>query len=143
MYKITVKINFEYAHRLMNHPGKCRYIHGHSGQAIVEFASHSLDNNGFVMDFADVRTPLKHWVDQYWDHAYLANEADILLPNLYSNGMKIFTFPQEPTAEVMARHLFDQARSLEQPEIRLLQITIQETCTGSATYSPEPLRVKK
>ena len=37
MYQIIVKIKFEYAHRLINHAGKCQYVHGHSGKIKVLF----------------------------------------------------------------------------------------------------------
>ncbi len=137
MYKIIVKIKYEYAHRLLYHTGKCRHVHGHSGKAIIELASNTLNDNCFVMDFYDVKAPLKKWINQFWDHAYLANENDPLLPALKSEGMKIYTFSEEPTAEVMARHLFEQAGTLELPPgVILARVTIRETCTGLASYQP-------
>ncbi|MGQ4808055.1 hypothetical protein NKDENANG_01422 [Candidatus Entotheonellaceae bacterium PAL068K] len=137
MYTIMTKIKYEYAHRLIHHAGKCRHVHGHSGEATFEFASHQLDDNGFVMDFGDVKAPLKKWIDAYWDHTYLANASDPLLPVLTAQKMKIFTFPGEPTAEVMARRLFEQATTLEHPGIVLVRVTVQETCTGLASYEPQ------
>ena len=135
MYKIIVKIKFEYAHRLLYHTGKCRHVHGHSGEALIELASNTLNDNCFVMDFGEVKAPLKKWINQFWDHAYLANENDPLLPALKSEGMKIYTFPNEPSAEVMARHLFEQAGILERPPgVILTCVTIRETCTGQAAY---------
>ncbi|EDN70679.1 6-pyruvoyl tetrahydropterin synthase [Beggiatoa sp. PS] len=142
MYKIIVKIKYEYAHRLLHHTGKCRHVHGHSGEAIIELASNTLNDNGFVMDFADVKTPLKKWINQFWDHAYLANESDPLLPAFKSENMNIYTFPEEPTAEVMARHLFEQAAILERPPgVILTRVTIRETCTGQASYQPKELEI--
>ncbi|HDN27264.1 MAG TPA: 6-carboxytetrahydropterin synthase [Thioploca sp.] len=135
MYQISIKIKYEYAHRLIHHAGKCRHVHGHSGEATVEFASNKLNNNGFVMDFYDVKAPIKKWINQFWDHAYLAHEKDPLLPGLQAEGMKIFIFPEEPSAEVMARQLFEQAATLERPPgVILARVTIRETCTGSASY---------
>ncbi len=142
MYKIVVKIKYEYAHRLIHHAGKCRYVHGHSGEAIIELASNTLNDNCFVMDFADVKTPIKKWIKQFWDHAYLANENDSLLPALKNEGMNVYTFPEEPTAEVMARHLFEQASTLERPPgVILACVTIRETCTGLASYQPQNLEM--
>ena len=137
MYKIIVKIKFEYAHRLIHHQGKCRHVHGHSGKATIEFASNTLDKNGFVKDFNDVKTPLEKWINQFWDHAYLANENDPLLSAFSAEGMKIFTFPSEPTAEVMAKQLFEQATTLECMGVILHRVTIQETCTGLASYQSQ------
>ena len=143
MYKIIVNIKYEYAHRLLYHTGKCRHIHGHSGEAIIELASDMLNNNGFVMDFADVKAPIKKWINQYWDHAYLANENDPLLSALRNEGMNIYTFSQEPTAEVMARHLFEQVNTLIAlpPKVILARVTIRETCTGQASYQPQNLKI--
>ena len=136
MHQITVKVKYEYAHRLIHHAGKCRFVHGHSGEATIEFASNTLDVNGFVMDFGDVKEPLKIWIDAHWDHAYLANESDPLLQVFSKEKMKTFTFPGEPTAEMMSKCLFEQAVVLERPGIVLVCVTVQETCTGLASYRP-------
>jgi 6-pyruvoyltetrahydropterin/6-carboxytetrahydropterin synthase len=143
MYKIIVKIKYEYAHRLLHHTGKCRHLHGHSGEAVIELVSDMLNDNGFVMDFADVKAPIKKWIDQYWDHAYLANENDPLLPALRNEGMRIYTFSNEPTAEVMARDLFERVNTLIAlpPKVILARVTIRETCTGQASYQPQNLEI--
>jgi 6-pyruvoyltetrahydropterin/6-carboxytetrahydropterin synthase len=143
MYKIIVKIKYEYAHRLLYHTAKCRHLHGHSGEAVIELVSDMLNDNGFVMDFADVKAPIKKWIDQYWDHAYLANENDPLLPALRNEGMRIYTFSNEPTAEVMARHLFERVNTLIAlpPKVILARVTIRETCTGQASYQPQNLEI--
>lgn len=135
MYKIITKIRFEYAHRLIHHQGKCRHVHGHSGEAIIELTADTLNRNGFVMDFADVKQPLKQWINENWDHAYLANENDLLLPTLRQADMRVFTFPHEPSAEVMAKYLFEQVAKLDlRPEVKVTRVIIQETCTGLAIY---------
>ncbi len=140
MYKILVKINFEYAHRLLHHCGKCRHVHGHSGEATIELMSPTLNDNCFVMDFSDIKTPLKQWINEFWDHAYLAHEQDPLLPALRAEGMKIFTFPAEPSAEIMARYLFEQVVSLERPiNVQVMRVTIRETCTGIASYQRDDI----
>ena len=91
MYKILTKIKFEYAHRLVRHAGKCRHLHGHSGEATIELAAEELNDNEFVMDFGDVKGPLKAWLDEHWDHGYLANETDPLLPMIREQGLKTFS----------------------------------------------------
>lgn len=141
MYTIIVKIKYEYAHRLLHHQGKCRHLHGHSGEATVELATNNLSHQGFVMDFAEVKAPIKKWINEYWDHAYLANAQDPLLTALKAENMKIYTFDEEPTAEVMARHLFEQVSYLMcLPDgVQLQRVLIQETCTGIAAYQSSHL----
>ncbi len=137
MYTIITKISYEYAHRLIHHQGKCRHVHGHSGEATIELAAESLNDNGFVMDFGEVKSPLKTWLNEHWDHAYLANEQDPLLPTLQAQGMKTFIFPAEPSAEVMAKCLFEQVSNLElRAGVKVVRVTVQETCTGLAVYEP-------
>jgi 6-pyruvoyltetrahydropterin/6-carboxytetrahydropterin synthase len=143
MYTIIVKIKYEYAHRLLHHNGKCRHVHGHSGEATIELATNTLNGNGFVMDFAEVKAPIKKWINEYWDHAYLANAQDPLLTALQAEQMKVYIFHQEPTAEVMARHLFERINDLiALPNgVQLQRVLIQETCTGIAAYQAVPLDV--
>ena len=70
MYTIITKIRYEYAHRLIYHQGKCRHVHGHSGKATIELAADILNENGFVMDFAEAH------------HAYNPNNGiQIVLPS--------------------------------------------------------------
>lgn len=137
MFSIVTKIKYEYAHRLILHQGQCRNVHGHSGEVTVELCAEQLNENGFVMDFADVKAPLKQWINDHWDHAYLANEADPLLPSLRAQEVKVFCFPAEPSAEVMARYLYEYLAQLPLPEgVSIKRITVLETCTGSAIYEP-------
>ena len=35
MFRITKHIEFCYGHRLLNYAGKCRYLHGHNGKAVI------------------------------------------------------------------------------------------------------------
>ncbi|CAK0750842.1 6-pyruvoyltetrahydropterin/6-carboxytetrahydropterin synthase [Gammaproteobacteria bacterium] len=135
MYTIITRIKYEYAHRLIHHQGKCRNIHGHSGEATIELIADALNNDGFVMDFGDIKTHLKKWMNECWDHAYLANENDPLLPGLRDSGMKIFTFSAEPSAEVMAQYLFEKVSKMDlRSGVKVARVTIQETCTGLAVY---------
>jgi 6-pyruvoyltetrahydropterin/6-carboxytetrahydropterin synthase len=130
MYKIIIKLEYEYAHRLIYHPGKCRNLHG----------SNTLNENGFVMDFGDLKGPLKKWINEHWDHAFLANENDPLLTYLQAEGLKIFTFSEEPSAEVMAKRLFEEVSALVLPTgVVPVGVTIRETCTGLAYYEPREI----
>lgn len=136
MYNVLTKIKFEYGHRLIRHQGKCRHLHGHSGEATIELTAESLNDNDFVMDFGDIKAPLKAWVDEHWDHAYLANEADPLLPVIREQGLKVFCFSSEPTAEVIAKCLFDHVETIVKlrPGVLLQRVVVQETCSGLAVY---------
>ena len=44
MYRVTREIYFCYGHRLLNYEGKCRYLHGHNGRAVITLAAPALDS---------------------------------------------------------------------------------------------------
>jgi 6-pyruvoyltetrahydropterin/6-carboxytetrahydropterin synthase len=63
----------------------------------------------------ELRDKVGKWVDENWDHAFLVNDQDEeLLRALNSlKEKRIFVFRNEnPTAEVMAKHLYDYVRKL-------------------------------
>ena len=38
MFSVTREITFCYGHRLLDYDGKCRYLHGHNGRAVITLA---------------------------------------------------------------------------------------------------------
>src|SRR5690349_13980098 len=61
-YQVTKVIEFAYGHRLLEHGGKCRYLHGHNGIAEVDIDSEQLDRLGMVIDFGDINEVVKKWI---------------------------------------------------------------------------------
>ena len=135
MYQIDVKLEFCYAHRLINHKGKCFNLHGHNAVAILSYEADELDGNYFVVDFSDLKAEAKTFIDNQWDHAYLCNESDPFLLMVKEYGLKHYVFSNEPTAERMAEDLYLQLVDSDF-HAGLICVEIQETCSGSATYLP-------
>ena len=76
-------------------------------------SSAELDEMGFVLDFTELKSEVGNWVNEQWDHVFLLNDRDQeLLTALKSlKRSKVFVFKNEnPTAEVMAKHLFGVVR---------------------------------
>jgi 6-pyruvoyltetrahydropterin/6-carboxytetrahydropterin synthase len=67
------------SHRQWRHPGHCRFVHGYSRSFTVWFRAHSLDSNGFVVDFSSLKE-LEQQLAAQFDHTFLANADDPLLP---------------------------------------------------------------
>lgn len=126
MYKVTVEVPFDAAHRLMNYSGKCKILHGHTFTAIVCVGCENLNEAGFVIDFSILKKFVKEWINSNWDHTTILNRDDILVPLLlgidqnefgkvYLLGMcvgsveaqRLFLMEGDPTAERMAKYLFD------------------------------------
>lgn len=129
MYRITVEGSFSSAHRLPSHDGLCRNLHGHNWIFQVTVGSQTLDENGMVMDFADLKRFMK--------------KVTALLDHQYINEIKPFD-EIPPTAENLAKWIFEKMtsemhshfsrKSVCKPAV--MSVTIAETEHNTCEYSP-------
>lgn len=108
--------DFEAAHRLPAHPGKCSRLHGHSYRLVVGVGGGIDEKTGMVIDFSDLKRVVQSRVLERLDHAC----ANDLMDN--------------PTAEVLARWIWDEL-SGELPG--LCEIELHETRNCSVVYRGE------
>lgn len=106
--QIGKTFTFDAAHRLQNHGGKCRNLHGHTYHVEVTLKGEALQQEGpaqgMLMDF----DRLKAWwkaIEPSLDHTVLLESTDPLVGALHSLGrdgtsITLFMFP--PTAENLA-----------------------------------------
>lgn len=134
MWKTTKIIEFSYGHRLLDYNGACKYPHGHNGKVEIVCANDNLDNCGMVVDFGKIKTLIKGFIDENWDHAMLLRKDDPLLASMRQRKEKVFIFDSNPTAEVMAKYLFDFAK---QNNLPVIEVRFYETSTSIACYSEE------
>ncbi len=132
MYRVTREINFCYGHRLLNYEGKCRHLHGHNGRAVITLQTPGLDELGMVMDFTQIKRVLQSWIDEALDHKMLLHEDDPDLPFLRQQGEPVFVMGINPTAENIARLIFDYAASHGLP---VVEVQLWETEGCFATYT--------
>ncbi len=135
MYSVTREIRFCYGHRLVGHGGRCRHLHGHNGRAVVTLAAPTLDALGMVVDFGDIKRLLGSWIDKHLDHRMLLSRDDPLVPVLRERGEPVFLMDGNPSAENIARLLFEQARAAGLP---VTEVTFWETDDCRASYRGEP-----
>ncbi len=109
MYRVTCQIDFCYGHRLLNYSGKCRHLHGHNGRAVISIGSEELDHRGMVLDFGDIKREVSGWIDNNLDHRMLLREDDPVVPMLRELGEPMLLLPENPTAESIAKLIFDAA----------------------------------
>ena len=131
-YSVTKGIEFCYGHRLLDHDGPCRHLHGHNGLVEVEVRAASLDERAMVCDFAEIKRIVKGWLDRELDHRMILRRDDPLVAPLQSAGEPVYLVDDNPTAECIARHIFEHASAAGLPVAR---VTMWETPTSSATYS--------
>jgi 6-pyruvoyltetrahydropterin/6-carboxytetrahydropterin synthase len=115
MYQDRIEITFDAGHRLLKYKGKCEVPHGHTFKAEIMIKSEVLDQLGFVIDFVELRNKIGKWIDENWDHAFLINSQDLELLHAFGllSEKKMFVFnDSNPTAEVLAKYLFDYMHKL-------------------------------
>src|SRR5687768_4397191 len=109
MYLVTREIRFCYGHRLLNYDGKCRFLHGHNGRAVITLAAPELDSLGMVMDFSVIKKVVSGWIDAQLDHRMLLHRDDPILSYLKAQGEPVFVMDVNPTAENIARIIYEFA----------------------------------
>ncbi len=120
---VTKEFSFAYAHRLPNHPGKCRRLHGHTGLAQVTVTGPVDPETGMVIDFGDLETMWKELLKDTLDHSYLND----IRPQL-----------ETPTAENLASFIFDVCSiAINRGERRVSSVRVYETPTNFAEFSIE------
>ena len=132
MYKVVKEIHFCYGHRLMNYNGKCAHPHGHNGKIEIELESKILDKRGMVFDFGEIKEIIQKWIDKELDHKMILKKGDPLVKILTDLGEPYFEMNENPTAESLAKMIFEYARSKKLP---ISRVTFWETQSSSATYS--------
>ena len=132
MYSVTKRIEFCYGHRLLDYEGVCRHPHGHNGVAEIEIHTGALDSRNMVVDFSDIRRLVKGWIDRELDHKMILRRDDPLVKAMQDLGEPIYLLDGNPTAERLARLIFEVSRELGLPVTR---VTLWETPTSWATYA--------
>lgn len=70
MIAITRKFEFEAAHKLDNHSGKCRYLHGHSYKLEITIKG-EICSDGMIIDFSIFKEIIQTRIIVKLDHKYL------------------------------------------------------------------------
>jgi 6-pyruvoyltetrahydropterin/6-carboxytetrahydropterin synthase len=132
MYRVTREIEFCYGHRLINYEGKCRHLHGHNGRAVIVLEAPALDHRGMLVDFGDIKRTVQRWIDENLDHNLLLCREDPILPVLQQHGERIFVMDCNPTAENIARLIFEHTADAGLP---VVEVIVWETENCHAAYT--------
>ena len=132
MYRVIRRLNFSYGHRILGHRGRCGHLHGHNGAVEVELGTRKLDLLGMVADFGLVRKILQGWIDAELDHRMLLSRRDPLARILKAHGEPVVLLDGNPTAENLARLVFDYAKARGLP---VVAVRLWESPDSCAVYS--------
>jgi len=141
MFTVTREYQFDAAHRLPLHEGKCRNLHGHRYTVVATFHSNALDDKAMVIDYASIDEILKAVVGPC-DHATLVDDTDpTLLEFVESEGSRKVVFTDPTTAETLAKTFYKaiQARVKDKrltpiQGVNLVRIEVRETPRSAAFY---------
>lgn len=132
-FRISTEIDFAYGHRLLNYDGKCAHPHGHNARVEIELEGTQLDRADLLVDFSVLKHALKDWVDEHVDHKMILCERDPLVGVLRDLHEPVYVMDTNPTAETLARLLYDVAAQQGFPVSR---VRFWESPTSWADYIP-------
>ncbi len=115
MFTVSRDFTFCYGHRLLDYNGKCAHPHGHNGTARIVLAGESLNDQGMVLDFGDLKRTIGVWIEENLDHRMVLGVNDPLVPVLREMNEPMFLMDVNPTAENLARLLFEKATAMGFP----------------------------
>jgi len=152
-YRIAKRFTFDAGHRLARHPELCRFPHGHTYQVEVVLRADALDDFDMVCDYQVLKSLVRSEVDRL-DHAMILGPGDAAREAFAPFAERLVVLAEgEPTAEVIARHLFRALAAVLRPGVdvtsaagvsyrlpdgvRLEAVRLWETPTSWAEYSEE------
>ena len=132
----TRKLEFDSAHRVMEHESKCKMLHGHRYVVEASFGAKELDEIGRIIDFGLIREILGKWIDDNLDHNTILCEKDKDLGENITKitGQKIYYMAENPTAENISKHLFEDIcpQLFANYPVKCVGIRVHETPNCSA-----------
>ena len=105
MYKARVETEFSAAHFLSHYHGKCEKLHGHNYRVRLWVRGGELDSGGMLVDFSLLKKALK----------------EVIEPLDHSNLNDMVVFKNDPSAERIAKFLFDGVK------VKLMDMGIDST----------------
>ena len=120
LFEIKVISSFAAAHNLKDFRGKCENLHGHNWKVEVVLRGNSLESNGILVDFGEVKAATREALEEV-DHKYL-------------NELPFFS-KKNPSSENVARFLFEKLSvKLNTANRRLHSVSAWESADACATY---------
>ena len=111
MYEVRKRIEISAAHRLiLDYESKCTNLHGHNWIIDVFLRSETLNKNGMIMDFIEI----KRKIQDKFDHKVINDEVDF-----------------NPTAENIAKYICDVLAPY------CYRVDVQESIDNVASYIKE------
>ena len=134
MFTVSRDFTFCYGHRLLNYNGKCAHLHGHNGLVRISLRSAELNEQGMVLDFSELKNTIGTYIEENLDHRTILQRTDPLVPVLQKHAEPLVLIDVPPTAENLAKYLFEKIADMGFPIDR---IQFWETDKCCAEYRTE------
>ena len=137
--KIAKEFRWEMGHRLPEHFGQCKNIHGHSYKMLVEFEG-DLDDNAMIIDYYDVEKIINPIIEKL-DHAFMVHKDDkIVLEFLEKMNSKKVVVDFQSTVENICLYLLDEIKKTSLPEnVSRIKVRVFET---PFDYAEETIKLR-
>ena len=138
--RVTKEFDFEMAHALDCHDGKCHNIHGHTYGLKVTFIGEPIDapgmpKDGMVIDFSDIKKIVKHNVVDVFDHALVLRDNSRFLGTINEKiNPRLILVPYQPTAEKVLERMIGIIQSHMPDNMKLHSALLRETKTSYAEW---------
>jgi 6-pyruvoyltetrahydropterin/6-carboxytetrahydropterin synthase len=116
MYRLRIETEFDAAHRIIGHNGKCKNLHGHTWKVEVFVLGKKPDKIGIVVDYGILKQRLNEIIEKL-DHTYLNDSKEI----------------GNPTSENIAKYVFENLRILPE-NVKLEKIRVWESRRSWCEY---------
>ncbi len=120
VYKTFVDTSFSAAHQLRDYKGSCGELHGHTWKVRIEVETDKLDKLSMTIDFKDLKMKTDAVIGRF-DHRCL-------------NQISPFD-KKNPTAENIARYVYNEMKELLPNNIRILEVIVWESANYGVKYS--------
>jgi 6-pyruvoyltetrahydropterin/6-carboxytetrahydropterin synthase len=97
----------------------------------IDLAQKNLNQQGMVCDFLEVERSMLEFLETELDHRMLLREDDLLVKALQEIGEAPFVMRENPTAESIARLIFEEA---ERRNFPVVAVRLWETEDAVAEY---------
>lgn len=133
---------FPCTHRQWRADSHCRYVHGYSREFYFEFASNSLTQEGWVVDFGGLKE-LKTWLEYMFDHTFLVASDDPFLEDFkkldVQGAIQLRVMPN-PGMEGTAQFVYEEAskilKKLYGDRAWITKVQVSENEKNSAIFEP-------
>jgi len=125
---------FDAAHQLVGHKGKCANLHGHTYKLEVVLKGttvkdEGVSDEGFLIDFSDLKKLVKERIIDQLDHAFLATGNEVVLETLKLSNSKVTLLGFRTTVENLSSYICHEIKRAGLP---VYSVKLWETPTSWA-----------